>query len=107
MQTFEEYQAAATLVPLSLRNNRDRIRLPVLGLQEEAGKIGPLLTEAFAVGKFNLTPDQAKEVKGRLSDILWFVALLCKETGIPMQDLAAHGLAQLQARAKGLGPDWR
>ena len=80
MKTFEEYQAAATQVPLSLRNDRDRIQLPVSGLQEEAGKIGSLLTKAFAAGKFSLTQEQHKEVKDRLSDILWFVALLCKET---------------------------
>jgi len=107
MKTFEEYQAAATQVPLSLRNDRDRIQLPVLGLQEEAGKIGSLLTEAFAAGNFNLTQEQSKEVKDRLSDILCFVALLCEETGIAMQDLAAHSIAQLKARAKGFDPDRR
>ncbi len=99
MKTFEEYQAAATQVPLSLRNDRDRIQLPVSGLQEEAGKIGSLLTEAFASGKFSLTQEQAKEVKDRLSDILWFVALPCKETGIATQDVAAHSITQLRARA--------
>ena len=99
-KTFEEYQAVATQVPLSLRNDRDRIELPVLGLQEEAGKIGSLLTKAFASGKFSLTQEQAREVKDRLSDILWFVVILCKETGIAMQDVAAHSIAQIQARAK-------
>jgi len=107
MKTFEEYQAAATQVPLSLRNDRDRIQLPVLGLQEEAGKIGSLLAKAFATGKFSVTQEQSKEVKDRLSDILWFVALLCKETGITMQDVAAHSIAQLKARAKGLDPNQR
>jgi phosphoribosyl-ATP pyrophosphohydrolase len=76
-------------------------------LQEEAGKIGSLLTKAFATGKFRLTQEQSKGVKDRLSDILWFVALLCKETGIAMQDVATHSIAQLQARAKGLDPDRR
>jgi len=66
VKTFEEYQAAATQVPLSLRNDRDRIQLPVSGLQEEAGKIGSLLAEAFATGKFSVTQEQSKEVKERL-----------------------------------------
>jgi len=39
MNAFEEYQRAAAKVPVSLRNNRDRVELPVLGLQEEAGKL--------------------------------------------------------------------
>ena len=88
MKTFKEYQARATKVPLSLRNNRDRIGLPVLGLQEEAGKIGSLLATASASGKFGLTPEQSREVNDRLSDILWYLALLCVETGIDLQDVA-------------------
>jgi hypothetical protein len=104
MKTFEEYQALATKVPLSLRNNRDRMDLPVRGLQEDAGKIGSLLATAFASGKLGLTQEQSREVKDRLSDILWCVASLCNETGINMQEVAAHSIAQLQERTKGLDP---
>jgi NTP pyrophosphatase (non-canonical NTP hydrolase) len=107
MRTFEEYQSAATRTPLSLRNNRDRINLPVLGLQEEAGKVGSLLASAVASGKLALTQEQTSELRDRLSDMLWQVALLCGETGITMQDVAAHSLAQLQARTKALDPDQR
>jgi hypothetical protein len=107
MKTFEEYQAIATKVPLSLRNDRDRVLRPVLGLQEEAGKIGTVLTTAFAAGTFDLTPEQSTEVQDRLSDILWYVALLCGETGIAMQEVATHSIARLQARTNGLDPDLR
>jgi hypothetical protein len=107
MKAFEEYQALSIKVPLSLRNNRDRINLPVSGLQEEAGKIGSLLTTASASGKFDLAPEQRREVQDRLSDILWYVALFCGESGIAMQDVAAHSIAQLQARARELDPDRR
>ena len=107
METFEEFQSLATKVPLSLRNKRDRINLPVMGLQEEAGKIGSLLATAAASEKFCLTQEQSNELKDRLSDILWCVALLCGGTGIAMQDLATHSIAQLQARTKELDPDRR
>ena len=107
MSTFGEYQRAATQTPLSLRNNRDRIDFPVRGLQQEAGKVGSLLASAFASGRLVLTLEQAGELKSRLSDMLWCIALLCGETGVPMQDLAAHGVAQLQSRAQSLDPDQR
>ena len=107
MRTFEEYQTAVTRTPLSLRNNRDRINLPVLGLQEEAGKVGSLLGSAFGSGKLALTQTQASELQDRLSDMLWYVALLCGETGVAMQDVAEHSLAQLHARTKALDPDQR
>jgi hypothetical protein len=76
MKTFKEYQTLATKVPLSLRNNRDRIDLPVMGLQEQAGKIGSLLATASAAGKFGLTPEQRRDVNDRLSDILWYLLTL-------------------------------
>jgi phosphoribosyl-ATP pyrophosphohydrolase len=107
MRTFEEYQSAATTTPLSLRNNRDRVNLPVLGLQEEAGKVGSLLASAFASGKLALTQEQTTELKDRLSDTLWYVALLYGETGVPMQDVAEHSLARLLSRTRALDPDQR
>jgi NTP pyrophosphatase (non-canonical NTP hydrolase) len=108
LNTFQEYERTATAIPVSLRNDRDRIELPVRGLQEEAGKIGSLFAKALASGKFHLTqPVQNKEVKDRLADVLWYVARLCDETGISMQQLATHSIMQLQARIKGLNPDQR
>jgi hypothetical protein len=105
--TFEEYQKLAASVPPSLRNNRARIDIPVLGLQTEAGKIGSLLATAFASGGFALTQEQSAEIQGRLSEILWYVALLCTSTGIAMQDVAAYSAAQLQIRAKHIDSDER
>lgn len=105
--TFEEYQTAATRVPASLRNNLDRINLPVRGLQEEAGKIGSLLQVMSATGRLNLSPEQRKELQDRLSDLLWYVALLGNETGTSLPDIAAYTLMQIQERARHLDPDQR
>jgi len=107
VKTFEEFQAFATTVPLSLRNNRDRIDLPVTGLQEEAGKIGALLAAGHATGRLALTSEQRNELQGRLADVVWYAALLCHEAGIPMQEAAAHSVVQLQDRVKQLDPDAR
>ena len=81
--------------------------LPVLGLQEEAGKLGSLLETASASGKFSLTQEQRRRVQDKLADILWHVALLCSEAGIAMQDVATHSIAQLEARTQELDPDRR
>ena len=107
MNTFDEFQSLAAKVPISLRNNLDRINLPAMGLQEEAGKIGSLFARASASGRFELTPEQRGNLHDRLSDVLWYVALLCSETGIAMQGVASHCIEQLQERAKQLDPDQR
>ncbi len=107
MDTFAQYQAIATTVPLSLRNNRDRLELPVTGLQEEAGKIGRLLAMASASGRLDLTDEQCRELQDRLAESLWYLALICGETGVAMQDAAAHSIAKLQERTQDLDPDRR
>ena len=63
MKPFEEYQGLAVKTPLSLRNDRDRIDLPVSALQQEAGKIGGLLAKAFASGRLRLMQGQTEELK--------------------------------------------
>ncbi len=105
--TFDGFQAIVVRTPLALRNNRDRITFPVRGLHEESGKVGSLLETACASGQFRLTPNQSVELNNRLADILWYVALLCGEAGIAMKDVAAHSIAQLDARTKDLDPDQR
>ena len=107
MTTFEEFQNLAAKVPIALRNDRDRIDLPVLGLQQEAGKLGKLLSAGFASGKFQLTRAQSGEVKDRMADALWCIARLCGETGISMEDVVQHGIAQLRERAKAIDPNQR
>ena len=107
MKTFEEFQNLATKTPLSLRNNLDRINLPLMGLQEETGKVGSLLARATGTGTLSFTLGQRAERQSRLADILLSIALLCGETGIAMQDVATHGIAQRKARARELDPDQR
>jgi hypothetical protein len=42
-----------------------------------------------------------------MADILWYVARLCDETGISMESVAGHSLAQFQLRMKEFDPDQR
>ena len=107
MNTFQEYQSLATKVPASLRNNRDRILLPVSGLQQEVGKIGSLLTAATLSGTFTMTPDQRGELKDRLAEALWCLTLVSEEAGLSLQEVAEHSATQLRSRASQLDPDRR
>ena len=105
--TFEEYQTVATRVPASLRNNQDRINLPLRGLQEESGKVSSLLQRMTATGRVDVAPEQREELQDRLSDLLWYLTLIANETGTSLADVAAHGFVQIQERARHLDPDQR
>ncbi len=107
MNSFQDYQVDATKLPVSLRNNRDRILFTISGLQEEAGKIGSLLEAVVAPTKFELTTGQQSELKDRLADTLWYIALLCHESGLTLQEIATHSLNQLKARREVLDPEAR
>jgi len=54
-----------------------------------------------------LTQEQTIELQDRLSDTLWYIALLCSETSIAMQDVATQSIAKLEARTKALDRDQR
>jgi hypothetical protein len=78
-----------------------------MGLQEKPGKIASRLATAATSGKFSLTQKQGEELRDGLADIPRCVALLCGETGMNLQDVATHSIAQIEARTKGLDPDQR
>jgi len=107
VKTFAEFQAEAIKLPASLRNNRDRINLPVTGLQQESGKITALLSAASASGRFVLTSEQRSELRDRLADVLWYTALVCQEGGVPMQEVATHSVTQVRERFRHLDPEQR
>lgn len=104
---FEEYEAIVTQVPASLRNNMDRINFPVRGLQEEAGKIGAMLQAATTSGRLALTAEQQADLRDRLADALWYVALLAKESGSSIGQIASHSVSQVQERLRRLDPEQR
>lgn len=105
--TFEEYEAIVTQVPASLRNNLDRIILPVRGLQEEVGKVGTMLQSATTSGRLALTAEQQADLRDRLADALWYVALLAKESGTSIGQIASHSISQVQERLSRLDPEQR
>jgi hypothetical protein len=107
MNCFEDYQKRAAATPVALRNDRDRIDHPVLGLQGEAGKIGAVLERAFLSGRLEISPVQREELKTRLARVLWYIAFLCEQTGVTMQEAADVSMRQIEALKDGLGADQR
>ena len=86
---------------IAVRNDRDAVQFPVMGLQEAGGNLSKLLSLTFAAGKFRLSPAQCDEVRDRLVDLLGCLARICGETATLAETLAAHTASQLNARAEG------
>lgn len=99
MTTFNEYQRAAVKVPVSRTTDHSPLQFPLLGLQEEVGKLASLLDISLTLNMDALTDDQTEEIRSRCGEMLWYLAHICRELNIDMEDIALRSLQELQNRA--------
>lgn len=107
---FFEYQQKSAATAIYLDKVKEKYPglpediLKVLGISyaanglgevgEVQGKVKKLIRDAGG----NITEDKVKEISKELGDILWYVAALCRELGINMQDVAEQNIEKLLSR---------
>ena len=90
--TVNEYQNEAH--KYAVYNTCDESRMyPILGLTEEAGEVAGKLKK-FVRGD---QPDP-EGFLSEMGDVLWYLARLCDNIGITMEDLADYNYKKLEAR---------
>lgn len=74
----------------------------VLKLNGEAGEVAELLGKMWRTegGMVKLTAEARRKLIEELGDVMWYVAAIASELGISLEDVAAHNLAKLAARAE-------
>lgn len=68
-----------------------------LGLEEAGeiqGKIKKIIRDAGGI----ITPEHIEMIKGELGDLLWYIAGLCTELGIELNDVAESNIKKLLSR---------
>jgi NTP pyrophosphatase (non-canonical NTP hydrolase) len=95
--TFNEYQVAArqTAQYPDMGNN---FYYPTLGLAGEAGEVAEKIKKLMRDHGGVMTPDRRDALKKELGDVLWYVAALCSELHLPMDEVAEHNVAKLRDR---------
>ena len=94
--TFNEYQDLAQTT--AVYPSTYSIIYPALGLAGETGevveKVKKLLRDS------NTVPDEAfvENVKKELGDVLWYVAILARDLGIKLDDVAQANYQKLKDR---------
>tara|TARA_R110000764_G_scaffold3101_3_gene13084 strand:+ start:189 stop:551 length:363 start_codon:yes stop_codon:yes gene_type:complete len=89
--TLKEYQSAAALTaiyPASVQ-----VLYPTLGLTGEAGEVANKVKKIVRDGKLD-----RDGIASEIGDCMWYIALLCKDLGLNMGDVAADNLAKLKKR---------
>jgi NTP pyrophosphatase (non-canonical NTP hydrolase) len=96
---FDTYQDKALKTAL-YPDQGHNIAYPALGLTGEAGEVAERVKKVFRDFNGELTPEQKVEIATELGDVLWYIAALSKELGIPLSKIAEYNIKKLKDRYK-------
>jgi len=94
---FDEYQEKSrkTAIYPNIGNN---IQYPTLGLCGECGEIAEKIKKIMRDKAGIVTLDDREGIRQELGDVLWYVAALCSELGLTLNDVAEFNILKLRSR---------
>ena len=103
MKTFAEYSDAVwSFAAYPDRGNN--LLYPALGLTGESGEVAEKIKKLWRneghTSAAGLTPEKKHDLVKELGDVLWYINAMCREIGVPLQDVAALNAAKLADRAQ-------
>ena len=91
---FNDYQNCTGVT--AIYDDKDKINYPMIGLCSEVGEVADKIKKNMRDGNTYSKEDIAKE----LGDCLWYIAALCRDLDINMEDVAEANLEKLRNRMK-------
>ena len=71
---------------------------PTLGLTNEAGEVAGKIKKIFRDKDGVIGETEREALKGELGDVLWYLAQVCTELEISLDEVAGHNLEKLYSR---------
>lgn len=71
---------------------------PTLGLTNEAGEVAGKIKKIFRDKGGMIGAEDREALKGELGDVLWYLAQVCTELAIPLEEVAEANLEKLSSR---------
>ncbi len=71
---------------------------PTLGLTNEAGEVAGKIKKIFRDRGGIISESDRQSLLGELGDVLWYLAQVCTELEIPLDDVATHNIEKLSSR---------
>ena len=90
---MEEYQKSAA--ETAIYSSKHAVIYPALGLAAEAGEVANKVKKILRDGDFD-----RKAIADEIGDCLWYIAALCRDLNVSMNDVARANLSKLQDRQK-------
>lgn len=94
---FDAYQAAARETA-QYPHMGANLTYPTLGLAGEAGEVAEKIKRMIRDDAGVLTAERRDALKLELGDVLWYVAALCSEMELSMNDVARLNVEKLRDR---------
>lgn len=99
--TFDDYafKALATAIYPAIGNGPlSRLIYPALKLNGEAGEVAEKIGKLFRDKAGAFPADDRRQLALELGDVLWYLAALAFELGLPLSEVAAMNLEKLASR---------
>lgn len=97
VSTFQTYQRESRKT-WSLIHTDHAIVYPTLGLANEAGEVAGKVKKIFRDRDGVINEADREALKGELGDVLWYLAQICTELDLTLEEVAEANLAKLFSR---------
>ena len=71
---------------------------PTLGLVNEAGEVAGKIKKVFRDKDGVISPETREALKAELGDVLWYIAQVCTELDLSLDEVAAANITKLYDR---------
>ena len=71
---------------------------PTLGLVNEAGEVAGKVKKVFRDKDGQISDETREALKSELGDVLWYIAQVCTELGLSLDDVAESNIMKLYDR---------
>ena len=96
--TFNDYQEKA--VATAIYGAGNTIIYPALGLANEAGEVLGKIKKVLRDNNGEFTEETNKAIGAEIGDVLWYMAALCRDLNIQLDDVANSNIEKLLDRQK-------
>lgn len=97
IQDFDTYQRESRKT-WSLIHTDHPIVYPTLGLVNEAGELAGKVKKIFRDKDGVISEADREALKGELGDVLWYLAQICTELGLGLDEVAGANIEKLFSR---------
>ena len=95
--SFERYQLESRKTAKHVQTDH-AIIYPTLGLTNEAGELAGKVKKIFRDKEGHISEEDRQALKSELGDVLWYLAQLCTELDLTLEEVAAHNLEKVLSR---------